>query len=49
MPRAVTEAVEGLAYVEDVVSVQEERRLLDVLDTLDLDGVEPADLFGPLA
>jgi len=35
VPRAVTEAVEGLAYVEDVVSVQEERRLLDVLERLD--------------
>lgn len=41
--------LDGIAAVMETHFRYEERRLLDVLDTLDLDGVGAAELFGPLA
>ena len=41
--------LDGIAAVMETHFRYEERRLLDVLDAIDLDGAEPAELFGPLA
>jgi len=41
--------LDGIAAVMETHFRYEERRLLDVLDAVDLDGAEPAELFGPLA
>ena len=41
--------LDGIAAVMETHFRYEERRLLDVLDEIDLDGAEPAELFGPLA
>jgi hemerythrin-like domain-containing protein len=48
-------AEEKLSHLDGISAIMEshfrfeERRLLDVLDTVDLDGADPAELFGPLA
>jgi hemerythrin-like domain-containing protein len=44
-----TRHLDGIAAVMETHFRYEERRLLDVLDALDLDRARPADLFGPLA
>jgi hemerythrin-like domain-containing protein len=44
-----TRHLDGIAAVMETHFRFEERRLLDVLDEIDLDGAEPAELFGPLA
>jgi hypothetical protein len=41
--------LDGLSAIMNSHFRYEERQLLDVLDTLDLDDAEPAELFGPLA